>query len=102
MRRRFLLLTGLLLVVMVAGAGLWARHELRASLPLLDGTYRLAGASAPVTVTRDALGIPAIQGRTREDVARATGFLHAQDRFFQMDLTRRRAAGETRRVRTSN
>jgi penicillin amidase len=94
MRRRLLLLAGLLLVVMVAGAGLWARRELRASLPLLDGTYRLAGASAPVTVTRDALGIPVIQGRTREDVARATGFLHAQDRFFQMDLTRRRAAGE--------
>ena len=73
---------------------LWVRHELRASLPLRDGTHRLAGVSAPVTVTRDALGIPTIQGRTREDVARATGFLHAQDRFFQMDLTRRRAAGE--------
>jgi penicillin amidase len=49
---------------------------------------------SPVTVTRDALGVPTIAGASRQDVARATGFLHAQDRFFQMDLARRRAAGE--------
>ena len=47
-----------------------------------------------MTVARDALGIPTIRGASREDVARATGFVHAQDRFFQMDLMRRRAAGE--------
>lgn len=94
MRRRLILFVpGLLLVIVIAGA-LWVRHELRASLPLIDGSLRVAGLSAPVTITRDALGIPTIQGRTREDVARATGFLHAQDRFFQMDLSRRRAAGE--------
>ena len=88
------MLMAVLVVVMVAGVALWVRSELRGSLPLLDGSHRLAGLSAPVIVTRDGLGIPTIQGRTREDVARATGFLHAQDRFFQMDLTRRRAAGE--------
>ena len=93
-RRRIVLLTVLLLVVLAVGAVLWIRHQLHASLPLLDGSHQLAGVSAPVTVTRDALGIPTIQGLTRADVARATGFLHAQDRFFQMDLTRRRAAGE--------
>ena len=49
---------------------------------------------APVTVERDGLGIPTIRGVPAQDVARATGFLHAQDRFFQMDLARRRAAGE--------
>jgi penicillin amidase len=38
--------------------------------------------------------VPAVRGRTRLDVARATGFLHGQERFFQMDLARRRAAGE--------
>jgi hypothetical protein len=54
----------------------------------------LAGLSAPVTVERDALGIPTIRGETRLDVARATGFVHAQERFFQMDLLRRTAAGE--------
>ncbi|HXH24325.1 MAG TPA: penicillin acylase family protein, partial [Vicinamibacterales bacterium] len=82
---------------MVAGAGLVGvrlRAQLTRSLPVLDGSVRAAGLSAPVTVARDALGIPAIRGRSREDVARATGFVHAQDRFFQMDLARRRAAGE--------
>jgi penicillin amidase len=80
--------------MLLAGGAVWARHELRGSLAVLDGNVRLPGTSAPVVVTRDALGIPTISGRTREDVARATGFLHAQDRFFQMDLNRRRAAGE--------
>src|SRR5262249_7983136 len=66
---------------------------LRASLPLLDGTVRASGLSANVTVDRDALGVPTISGVDRADLAYATGFLHAQDRFFQMDLLRRSAAG---------
>ena len=94
MRGRIVLLLAVTVVVVAAGALLWASHQLRGSLPLLDGSHVLPGVSAPVTVTRDALGIPTVRGRTREDVARATGFLHAQERFFQMDLNRRRAAGE--------
>jgi penicillin G amidase len=97
MVRRLLrvLLYGLLLLsVLSVAAAFWARSQLRGSLPQLDGSIPVSGLSAPVRVTRDALGIPTIQGRNRADVARATGFLHAQDRFFQMDLARRRAAGE--------
>jgi len=96
MRRflRGLLIALVLLAVAAAGAGFWARARLRASLPQLDGTVRLGGLGAPVAVTRDALGIPTVQAHTRPDLARAMGFLHAQDRFFQMDLSRRRAAGE--------
>ena len=67
---------------------------LRGAAPQLDGRVRLAGLSAPVTVTRDSLGVPTIRGENRADVARALGFLHAQDRFFQMDILRRVAAGE--------
>ena len=67
---------------------------LRASLPVLDGRVRGNGLSATVTVDRDALGVPTIRGGDRDDVAYGTGFLHAQDRFFQMDLLRRTAAGE--------
>ena len=85
---------GALLVLGLAGGGWWAYGRLSASLPRLDGQLKLAGLSAPVTVERDRLGIPTIRGGSRQDVARATGFLHAQDRFFQMDLARRRAAGE--------
>jgi penicillin amidase len=83
-----------LVLIAVAAFGVWFRGQLRASLPQLDGSRALPGLSAPVEVTRDALGIPTVRGRTRHDVSRATGFLHAQERFFQMDLARRRAAGE--------
>ena len=96
MRRlvRILLFTLAALLLLAVGSALWARGQLRGSLPQLDGERRLTGLSAQVDVSRDALGIPTIRGRNRADVARATGFLHAQDRYFQMDLARRRAAGE--------
>src|SRR5690242_21960772 len=67
---------------------------MRASLPQLDGEVSMPGATAAITIQRDALGVPTIASASRADVARGLGFLHAQDRFFQMDLARRRAAGE--------
>jgi penicillin amidase len=97
MRRRWLriALVAAGIVLVAGGAGsVWAYLRLRASLPMVEGTHSLPGLGARVTVDRDALGIPTIRGASREDVARATGFLHAQERFFQMDLNRRRAAGE--------
>ena len=87
-------LVAISLIVCIAAAVVWLRSELRGTLPTLAGERRLEGLSGPVVVTRDALGIPTVRGASREDVARATGFVHAQDRFFQMDLSRRRAAGE--------
>ena len=66
----------------------------RGSLAILDGERQLAGLDAQVVVSRDALGIPDIAAGSRLDAARALGYLHAQDRFFQMDLQRRGAAGE--------
>jgi penicillin amidase len=87
----------ILVLVLVAGlvaSGIWARGQLRASLPQLDGERRIPGLQAGVEVSRDALGIPTVRAGSRRDLARAMGFLHAQDRFFQMDLSRRRAAGE--------
>lgn len=88
---------GVLCVLAAAGAlaaGLWVRGRMAAGLPRLDGASQLQGLSAPVRVIRDALGVPIVSGATRADVARATGWLHAQDRFFQMDVLRRRGAGE--------
>lgn len=82
----------ILATAVMVGAG-WI--VLRASLPQLDGTHRATTILAPVTIERDALGVPTLQGGNRDDVAFATGFVHAQDRFFQMDLLRRVAAGET-------
>ena len=60
----------------------------------MEGRQPLSGLAEPVAVERDHYGIPTIRGVSRTDIARTTGFLHAQERFFQMDLMRRLAAGE--------
>ncbi|WP_129049888.1 penicillin acylase family protein [Oleiharenicola lentus] len=86
------LLSVLLVLALLAAGAVWWR--IRASLPPLDGTLPLPGLAAEVKIERDALGVPTITGANRLDVARASGYLHAQDRFFQMDLTRRSGAGE--------
>lgn len=86
------LLAGLLGLVIIALLGIWL--FLRASLPQLDGSHAGTGLSAPVTIARDERGVPLISGASRLDVAYATGFLHGQERYFQMDLLRRVAAGE--------
>src|SRR5580700_3432251 len=67
---------------------------LRASLPHLDGALRQPGLTGAVRITRDSRGVPTIEAADRRDLAYATGFVHAQDRYFQMDLSRRLAAGE--------
>ena len=82
------------LVVLVAVATLVGWYLLRASLPQLDGDITVAGLESPVSIARDADGIPVITAASRKDLAFATGFAHGQDRFFQMDLIRRQAAGE--------
>lgn len=79
-----------LAVVGIAGASWW----LRASLPQLDGNATASGLRAAATITRDAQGSVTIRAVNRPDLAYATGYAHAQDRFFQMDLLRRVAAGE--------
>lgn len=82
------------LLLLAALVGAWFYFQLRSSRPQLDGTATLADLGAAVRVERDALGIPTIYAVNRTDAARALGYLHAQERFFQMDLLRRRAAGE--------
>jgi penicillin amidase len=82
-----------LLVVVLAGAATgWLL--LRGSLARVDGRCALVGLTAPVAVERDDLGVPRLLAASRDDAMRALGYLHAQDRFFQMDLMRRAAAGE--------
>ncbi len=86
------LLILLLLLAMVALAVAW--WMARGSLATLDGELSIDDLSAPVTVTRDALGVATIEAANEADAARALGFLHAQERYFEMDLLRRSAAGE--------
>ena len=68
----------------------WSRR----ALPQVDGELRLPGLSAPVTVRRDALGVPHIEAASVPDLMRAQGYVTAQDRMWQMDLLRRRAKGQ--------
>ncbi len=87
--RRIVAAIAALLVAALAGGWFY----LKSSLPQTRGTVVVAGLSAPVTVTRDAHGIPTIVAKTDADAAFALGFVHAQDRLFQMDLMRHYGAG---------
>ena len=80
------------LVAVVAIGAAWCL--LRGSLATLDGTAPLAGLQAPVNIQRDALGVVSIDADSQADAMRAMGLVHAQERYFEMDLMRRAAAGE--------
>lgn len=96
LRRALLIVAGVLgvLLLLVIAFALWFWIQMTASLPQLDGRAGVPGLSASVEVERDALGVPTVRAANRADAARGLGFLHGQDRFFQMDLLRRQAAGE--------
>lgn len=82
---------GLAAVLLALGAYLYYRGS--ASLPRIDGSTRLAGLAAPVEVLRDRYGVPHLFATSIPDLVRATGYVHAQDRYFQMELGRRLANG---------
>jgi penicillin G amidase len=65
----------------------------RRSLPQTEGRLPLPTLEAPVEVVRDRFGIPHVYARGRADLARAQGYVHAQDRLFQMETIRRFAFG---------
>lgn len=93
LKRILLRLLVAIAVVGVVALG-WTYAKLRQSLPALDGERALVGLAAPVEVRRDAEGVPEVVGQSFADVMRVLGFVHAQERFFQMDMQRRLAAGE--------
>jgi penicillin amidase len=75
-------------------ADVWFYRAVRAALPMVDGTLPMTSLSAPVVVTRDALGVPNIVAQNPHDLFFAQGFVTAQDRLWQMDMTRRFASGD--------
>src|SRR6476646_8364131 len=83
------------LYTLLAGlaAGLAAYGYLRQSLPRTQGEIIVAGLSQPVEILRDAYGIPHIYAASLEDAHFALGYVHAQDRLWQMEMSRRIAAG---------
>lgn len=90
---RKLVLVTLPVVGTVAGARHLARRFLRRPLPRVRGQLTLDGLRRPVDVIRDRWGVPHIYAQTEEDLFFAQGFVHAQDRLFQMDVNRRLGLG---------
>ncbi len=88
----------LLCLVALAGAAAWFRNAASAALPQLDGTLPVAGLNAPATVLRDSHGVPAITTASPDDLFFAQGYVTAQDRLWQMDMSRRYAAGDLAEV----
>ena len=91
---RKLKLIGAVAALVLLAAPLAAWLVLHGSLAQLDGELRQPYLAAPVRIARDARGVTTLEAANRLDLAYATGFVHAQDRYFQMDLARRHAAGE--------
>ncbi|MGZ5034985.1 MAG: penicillin acylase family protein, partial [Usitatibacter sp.] len=78
-------------MLLLAAAGAWAYlHE---SLPAIDGEVALKGLGAPVEVLRDKEGVPHLFARSERDAWFAMGYVHAQDRLWQMEFQRRVAQG---------
>jgi penicillin amidase len=97
-RKRLALRAGvgffLLCLVSLAAAATWFLVAARAALPQLDGTLPVLGLSASVTVLRDVHGVPSITTGSLPDLFFAQGYVTAQDRLWEMDMSRRYAAGE--------
>ncbi|MBK9443499.1 MAG: penicillin acylase family protein [Comamonadaceae bacterium] len=87
------LLVGVLMVA--AGAGFW---YISTKQPQRSGELMLTGLTAPVSVRYDDRGIPHIKATNEPDLYRALGYVHAQDRLFQLDMVRRLARGELAEV----
>jgi penicillin amidase len=82
-----------LLVLVLIAATAWVTWSVRRSFPQLDGKVDIPGLSAQVEVIRDGWGIPQVYAASATDLFRAQGYLHAQDRFWEMDFRRHVTAG---------
>lgn len=87
----FGIVAGIVVIALIA-VGFLA-YTVQRSFPQVDGEVALAGLGAEVTVQRDALGIPTITATTTDDLFYAQGYVHAQDRFWEMDFRRHVTSG---------
>ena len=93
-RRNRVLLAGVAVLAVAGVLGCaWAQRIVRRGWPQTESTLSLTGLRAPVTVARDPNGVPHIYAEHEADLHFAQGYIHAQDRFWQMEVNRRRARG---------
>jgi len=84
---------GILILLLLAGGAFAFYRASRQPFPQAHGTLRLPGLRAPVTVLRDRWGVPHIYASNLHDLFMAQGFVHAQDRFWQMEFWRHIGTG---------
>ncbi len=85
--------TAAALLILVTIFALFSFFVLRQALPEYSGEISVRGINNNVTIYRDSLAVPYIQARNESDAYFALGYLHAQERMFQMDLLRRAGTG---------
>ncbi|WP_142953521.1 penicillin acylase family protein [Bacillus sp. es.034] len=86
------------ILFILLGLLIFANYYIDRSLPVTSGTITLKGLSKEVTIIRDQDGVPHIQAQNEKDLYMAQGYVQAQDRLFQMDLSRRQASGRLSEV----
>ncbi|MGQ9459308.1 MAG: penicillin acylase family protein, partial [Anaerolineae bacterium] len=91
------IVVGVLLLLALAVGG-WVAWMIRLPWPQTKGEISLPGLQAPVTVVRDRWGIPHLYASNSHDLFMAQGFVHAQDRFWQMEFWRRIGSGRLSEV----
>src|SRR3954468_13600354 len=96
MRMLVKVLIAVVVVLALAAAG--GRYYLRRSLPQIDGTITVAGLAAPIEIVRDADAIPHVFAASKADALFGLGYVHAQDRLWQMELQRRIGFGRLSEV----
>lgn len=87
--KKIIIIALILFILIFLTIFLYLKH----TLPETEGTIRVEGIHHEVKIKRNQWGVPFIEAKHKEDIFFAIGFVHAQDRLFQMDLTRRLAAG---------
>src|SRR5262249_14233778 len=86
--RRPLVKALVVLATIVVGTFIGGYAYLRRSLPTVDGAVSVAGISAPLEIIRDADAIPHVYAATKADALFGLGYVHAQDRLWQMEFQR--------------
>ncbi|MGX7112051.1 penicillin acylase family protein [Gemella cuniculi] len=86
-----------LLALIMIGVG-YGYYFLNKSLPTVEGKVNVSVLDENVKIYRNAKGIPTVEAKNEKDLYKAQGYVHAQDRLFQMDLARRQASGRLSEV----
>jgi penicillin amidase len=93
MKKRAFIVLGSLLLILVIALGGWFYRMTRRAWPQIDGTPQVGGLQAPVEIIRDRWGAPHIYAENPHNLFFAQGYVHAQDRFYQLEFSRRIGQG---------